>query len=306
LRIAHKVFEPEISSALMQLRTHIESWSDDQPIRDLLLLAWIGILQDVGSYFKEGNGIKYRNKQRLANGYVKRTEGVWQQQRFGDNQAQFVWSAYAKQLRMMLDDAARWGTGRWREQRVISGSALDLPTLLPDETFDSIIFSPPYANRFDYFESQKVELWFGGFVSSYDDLNRLRKASFRSHLGADLSRPARTLPMLEQLLLQMDRAASSWRMGVPAALRGYFDDMAHTLRACRRLAPNGRCHVVVGNSAYAGVIVPTDALIAHLGLEAGFTSARVLVVRHLTVAPQQRSTLAGLEPFMRESVVVLE
>jgi site-specific DNA-methyltransferase (adenine-specific) len=168
------------------------------------------------------------------------------------------------------------------------------------------VFSPPYANRFDYFESQKVELWFGGFVSSYEDLNRLRKESLRSHLGADLSRPARTIPVLEELISMMDRSASSWRMGVPSALRGYFDDMHRTLRACRRLVPNGRCNVVVGNSAFAGVIIPTDALIAQLGLEAGFTTARLLVVRHLTVAPQQRSKLEGLESFMRESVVVLE
>jgi len=306
LSIAGKVFEPDILAALLQLRSAIETWPADREVRDFLFLAWLAILQDVGSYFKEGNGIKYRNRLRRTNGYAVRPDGVWQRERFGLDQPGFVWTTYATQLQAMLADTASWRSGTWTSQRVIRASALDLDALLPGETFDSIVFSPPYANRFDYFESQKVELWFGEFVSSYADLGHLRKASLRSHLGADLSRPARIVPALEALIDRMDRTASSWRMRVPSALRGYFDDMFQTLRACRRLVPNGRCNIVVGNSAYAGVIVPTDALIAQLGLEAGFTRARVQVVRHLTVAPQQRAALEGLESFMRESIVVLD
>ena len=95
-------------------------------------------------------------------------------------------------------------------------------------------------------------------------------------------------------------------MRVPALLRGYFSDMAEVLRRCRTvLVPGGQCCVVVGNSAYGGVIVPTDELIARLGRAAGFDAAAVVPVRHLTVAPQQRNELKGREELMRESVVVL-
>jgi len=88
-------------------------------------------------------------------------------------------------------------------------------------------------------------------------------------------------------------------------LRGYFDDMRMTLRHCKTLVGNGKCFVVVGNSAFAGVIIPTDVILANLGLECGFKKAEILVARHLTVAPQQRTQLAYLEDNMRESVVVL-
>jgi site-specific DNA-methyltransferase (adenine-specific) len=95
-------------------------------------------------------------------------------------------------------------------------------------------------------------------------------------------------------------------MRVPALLHGYFDDMASILRSCRQaLKPGRECSIVVGNSAYGGVIVPTDSLIARIGLDAGFKRARVLPVRHLTVAPQQRAELVGHESVMRESIVVL-
>jgi len=71
------------------------------------------------------------------------------------------------------------------------------------------------------------------------------------------------------------------------------------------LLAGGKCFIVVGNSAFAGVIIPTDVMLANLGLECGFTKAEILVTRHLTVAPQQRNKLRNLEENMRESVVVL-
>ncbi|MDQ1498391.1 MAG: hypothetical protein QOI86_1731, partial [Actinomycetota bacterium] len=110
----------------------------------------------------------------------------------------------------------------------------------------------------------------------------------------------------EALIGMIDPDCYAARQRVPALVRGYFSDMAAVLRHCRRvLVPGGRCCVVVGNSAYGGVIIPTDSLVARLGLEAGFGRASVVPVRHLTVAPQQRRALQGRETWMRESIVIL-
>jgi site-specific DNA-methyltransferase (adenine-specific) len=301
------VFEADVLDELLRLRTLIEEQAETKEQRHFLLLAWLAILQDVGSYFKEGNGIKYRNRQRRTGGYVARPDGRWQLERFGPDQRTFVRAAFTAQLTTMLDDAPVWRAGHWGAQRIIEGNSLDVLGALERRSFDSVVFSPPYANRFDYFESQKVELWFGGFVDSYDELAALRKRSLRSHLGAALGRPlASARPEIEALIGMMDPASYAARQRVPALIRGYFSDMAAVLQGCRRvLVPGGRCFVVVGNSAYGGVILPTDSLVARLGLEAGFGEASVVPVRHLTVAPQQRNALRGREAWMRESVVVL-
>jgi len=306
LSISSKVFEPLILDTILRIRSAFEAdFAGDRVVRNFIMLAWVAILERVGSYFKEGNGIKYRNRKRLKTGYIQREDGEWQRQRFGSNQKSFVLTAFNDQIEMMLEDAKQWKKGRWAEQYVIEGNALELDRLLPERTFDSVVFSPPYANRFDYFESMKVELWFGGFVETYEDNNSLRKISVRSHLGADLNKPFEALPQLEQIIGLMDQDASSWRMGVPSLLRGYFDDMRQTLTQCHARVDRGKCYVVIGNSAFAGVIIPTDAFIASLGLECGFQKAEILVARHLTVSPQQRNQLAGLEDQMRESIVVL-
>jgi site-specific DNA-methyltransferase (adenine-specific) len=306
LKIAGKVFEPDVLDELLRLRTVIEERAATKEQRHFLLLAWLAILQDVGSYFKEGNGIKYRNRQRRPGGYVARPDGRWQLERFGPDQRAFVRAAFTGQLAAMLDDVPVWQRGNWGAQRVIEGNSLDVLSGLERRSFDSVVFSPPYANRFDYFESQKVELWFGGFVDSYAELTGLRKRSLRSHLGAALDQPVDDRPEIGALIAMIDPDCYAARHRVPALLRGYFSDMVVVLRHCRRvLVPGGRCFVVVGNSAYGGVIIPTDSLVARLGLEAGFREASVVPVRHLTVAPQQRTALRGREAWMRESVVVL-
>ena len=304
LKIAPKLFEPEILATLSEIRTAIQK-QPDQAVRDFLLLAWLAILEKVGSYFKEGNGIKYRNKKRLKTGYITRTNGEWQLRRFGTNQRAFVRRVFSQHLGMMIQDVKYWERGCWSDQRVLDANAMQLTAAIGSDRYTSVVFSPPYANRFDYFESMKVELWFGQFIRSYEELDALRKQSLRSHLGANLKRSRATVPAVESLISHMDTSASSWKMGVPEALRGYFDDMFRVLKQCRSaIARRGRCCVVVGNSAYAGVVIPTDSILASLGLEAGFANARVHVVRHLTVSSQQRNALVGLESYMRESVVI--
>jgi hypothetical protein len=306
LRIASKVFEPRILDAVLRLRSLIEHQATSAEQRNFLLLAWLSILQDVGSYFKEGNGIKYRNRKRRKDGYVARPDGQWQLERFGADQEGFVRTAFSAKLAEMLADVPAWHRGNWSGQRVIEGDALEETAQLGVGSFDSVLFSPPYLNRFDYFESQKVELWFGGFVDSYDDVGVLRKRSLRSHLGAALGDAVIDLPEVEALIDQIDPASYAVRMRVPSLIRGYFSDMATILRRCRHvLVPGGQCFVVVGNSAYGGVIIPTDQIIARLGFAAGFDGAAVVPVRHLTVAPQQRNELRGREGLMRESIVVL-
>ncbi|MDX1132205.1 SAM-dependent methyltransferase [Sinorhizobium medicae] len=303
LSIAQKVFEPTILRTVLDLKAQISSVGLSKNARDFLHLAWLGILETVGSYYKEGNGIKYRKMMRRPGRYVEREHGSWQAKRFGEDQRAFVLTTFRQHLCDMLEDTRAWKTMPGTAE-VVLGNALDLDTLAPGH-FDDIVFSPPYANRFDYFESMKVELWFGDFVENYGELQTLRKQSLRSHLGADLTRPTVCFDELEDIISRMDTAASSWRMGVPDLLRGYFSDITHVLQKCRKKIKDGACYVVVGNSAFAGTIIPSDTLTAIAGRKAGFTNAEIWVTRPLTVAPQQRSVLAGLEPYMRESVVVL-
>ena len=137
LSIADKVFEPEILETVGRLRSALEEYaSDDERLRNFLLLAWLSILESVGSYFKEGNGIKYRNKKRLKSGYIRREDGEWQRKRFGEDQPAFVCDKFSNQLSLMLSDVACWGQGLWSGQQVHEGSALELSEIIQGQDFD--------------------------------------------------------------------------------------------------------------------------------------------------------------------------
>lgn len=64
--------------------------------------------------------------------------------------------------------------------------------------------------------------------------------------------------------------------------------------------------IVVGNSAYTGVIIPVDVLIADIAKEIGFKVKRIFVTRHLTTSSQQKKDLEFLKKYLRESIVLLE
>lgn len=90
-------------------------------------------------------------------------------------------------------------------------------------------------------------------------------------------------------------------------ISGYFDDMESLLiEIYKKTIKNGRVAIVVGNSAYGGVIVPTDLLIAEIGEKIGFSVEEILVTRHLTTSSQQRNKLEPVIDYLRESIVILK
>jgi hypothetical protein len=73
----------------------------------------------------------------------------------------------------------------------------------------------------------------------------------------------------------------------------------------KSLRRGGQCQIIVGNSAYVGILVATDVLLAEIGRTVGFEVERIVVARHLTTSSQQKVQLNGLHSALRESVVVL-
>lgn len=298
-----KLFQPEALDELLKLRMGLEA-CDDRKIRDLLFLCWLNILEGCSNVFKEGNGLKYRNKKRKRSKYDTVPEAVWIPRYFGPSLRAFVQQRWRDQCRAVSGDFAQFRRQETSEINIFERSCLDATLSDEVQTCDASVFSPPYANRFDYFESFKIELWMGNFVNDPAQMRALRNRSMRNNLTVKTG-AVKKREDLEGFLALMDDNASSVRMGIRETLRGYFDDvvvLARNLQAV--LEPGGRVLCVIGNSAYAGVLVPTDLLCGVIFREAGFTVESIEVARHLHVSSQQRSKMvAGLEPYMRESVI---
>ena len=303
MRLLPRLFQPDALAELLRIRAGLEA-CPDPAVRDLLFLCWLNILESCSNVFKEGNGLKYRNKKRRPGKYQTVPDHVWIPRYFGPSIRTFVRGCWRRQCRLVSSDLAQMPRNHRSRVDVLHRSCLE-PTLSASvEKCDAAVFSPPYANRFDYFESFKIELWMGNFVESRDDLRALRQQSMRNNLAVQTG-AVDGRDDVETLLGLMDETSSSVRMGIRKTLRGYFSDMARLAASLRSiLGPSGQLACVVGNSAYAGVLFPTDLLCALIFRDAGFTVQSVEIVRPLHVSSQQRGGLrSGLTSYMRESII---
>jgi SAM-dependent methyltransferase len=239
--IIDKVFHGEILNALLVSRRFIKSIHVEE-IREFVFLAWLSILEDVSNVYKEGNGIKYRNRKRLPDGYITISNEDWQRKIFPDNKHKFVLEKLDTQLSLMLEDLERVDRSEVAKAHVINAPAEQLSDYVPENSVAISVFSPPYCNCFNYFKAFKVELWMGEFVQSYHDLQLLNRSALRSHVETVLSREGDDrIPEVEQFAELLD-GEKLWDRRIPNAVRGYFQDMRTIFGELKKVTkPSGKC-----------------------------------------------------------------
>lgn len=303
--LANKIFNMEILRSLMQFKQFIENINNEK-VKNILFLTWLSIIENVSNIKKEGNGIKYKNRKRTPNGYLDIEKEKWENERFPKDKFSFVKSKILERLEIILFDL-KFQYGKCdKKPNIFHGSCLDFPEFFSDN-IELTFFSPPYCNCFDYFEIHKVELWMGDFVSEKEEFRKLRNASFRSNTNSLGSKPTiYQNKYLEDLIMLLDRD-NLWNSKIPEVIRGYFDDTYILLKKLyQQTSIGGHIGIVVGNSAYSNVIIPTDSLIAEIGQEIGFKIKNIFITRHLTTSSQQKINLTYLKNYLRESIILLE
>ena len=284
------------------LRAFEGGWEATQDMypaaRDLLRLSLIGAAMDVCNATKDGKCLRYRK--------------AW-------DEMEFDRIAFGAALRRRVDhigedvEAERLGPTR---ARVYTGDARsDIPAKLGRQRFKLCVTSPPYLNSFDYTDVYRPELFLGKFVRSMDELRALRLRTLRSHTQVKWDDPSEEefgphfSPSYNEIRA---RTETLWNRRIPAMIRAYFEDMRAVLRNLKRVATaDASVWIVVSTSAYAGVEIPVDLIIADIGTQEGWCLREVSVMRHLRRVPvQQWDQLAERNkrksPHLRESIVILD
>ena len=268
LSISEKVFADEIEKYYMNIGMLIDECKADEKIINLLKLGWLACLEPLCNYRKAGNGLKIKK--------------------------------YVKPRVITVDDA------RVMLLEEYQNMCLNMSKRIKPESVEGIIFSPPYANCFDYTEIYKLELWFGKFVSEYADLKKLRNASLHSHLNGDLNIEVKAKSeTLAKLLIELQEK-ELWDKKIPKMLQLYYDDMFNVLdESYALLADKGFCCIVVGNSAYGGIVFPADLILAEYAEKIGFNVDKIEVDRYIITSSQQYEMTKETGKYLRESVVCL-
>lgn len=290
LSISEKVFSKEIEKYFMSVKQYIlSSKYNNSEVKDLLLLGWLACLEEVSNYRKAGNGLKKRK-------YVKprKLDTI------------IVRDLLKLQYSTMLEDIEKQSVTF--NANIINDTSLNMQKYIKPNTIDGIIFSPPYANCFDYTEIYKLELWFGDFVKEYSDLKKLRKKSLRSHLNSDLKSELeiKSTNFLSSLIDEL-KSKELWAKKIPAMVESYFTDMFTIIEnSYNVLKKGGLCAIVVGNSSYGGLIIPTDLILAEYAESIGFKVDKIEVDRFIITSSQQYEITKENKKYLRESVICLK
>jgi len=279
-------FSKRMFDQLMSIKGFYED-IENLKIQSLLKLAYISIVEDCSNRVKDGNGIKIvRNKQEILDAY----------------------SYYIERIALMLKDIEE--VNRVSEATIITGSMLrdEDFNLVKDKEVGVVIFSPPYANCFDYCEVYKLELWMGEFVSRYKDFRKYRSMAIRSHVNSKFDHTIKNPNASVDLISDIISCFNIWNRNIPDMIRGYFDDMTELFRKLYEvMIPNSKCFIVVANSGYKGIIVPTDLLLVEIADTFGLKSKEICYARKIRASSQQMTDLhERYENLMRESILVLE
>lgn len=290
---------------LLHLKKKIKQIKNSK-IQKLFFVAWLSIIEQVSNIKKEGNGIKYKNRKRTKSGYIAIDKEEWENNNFPQDKHKFTMSIFENKINIIKYDIKNDFGLIEKKPKIFNGDCKNFDDFFNDE-LEFTFFSPPYCNSFDYFEIHKVELWLGDFIKNRKEFRELKNKGFRSNTNALNEKTIRYVNPYIENLIQLFNYDKLWNKKIPNVVRGYFDDMHQLLQKIfKHTQKNGYVGIVVGNSAYSGVIIPTDAIIADFAQEIGFTLESILITRHLTTSSQQKVALSDLKQYLRESIILLK
>lgn len=175
-------------------------------------------------------------------------------------------------------------------------------------SIDLVVTSPPYLNSFDYSDVYRPELFVGGFVKNNDELRQIRLKTIRSHVQATWDSTDEISSILLAPIIKELSQKELWNKHIPEMVTSYFVDMSSILNSLFRIVrKNGSVWVVVSTSAYGGIEIPVDLILADIGVQMGWVLQGVYVLRNLRSAGQQWGSLnSSKKRPLRESLIILK
>lgn len=173
------------------------------------------------------------------------------------------------------------------------GSCLDILPKLKAKSYDCVITSPPYCNRYDYTRTYALELALLGVDE--DGLVKLRQEMLSctvENRAKDLLKlnpdwksavtAADHQALLQSILAYLDSQKELDLLnndGIPRMVRGYFYEMACVIYESARALKSGAPLIMVNdNVRYAGASISVDIILSEIAEQLGFVTEQILVL----------------------------
>ena len=209
---------------------------------------------------------------------IRRTD--LRKRKAGDPQPLPFVATVARQLRMIHEDVLRAGPALAGRATRVAADARALTSTPTPVTL--VVTSPPYLNGTNYCRNTKLELLALNLIEEEQDLASLRTDSITAGINNVSRRRSdpEVIDAVEETATKLDEVAYDQR--IPRLVRLYFADMRLVFRSVRAQVVTGtRFALDIGDSRFAGVHVPTPALLAEVAASEGWKleSSRLLRAR---------------------------
>lgn len=204
------------------------------------------------------------------------------------------------------------------EIKLLEGSCLEIMPALAQSTYDAIITSPPYCNRYDYTRTYALELALLGVDKT--GLSELRQQM----LSCTVENRAKDLyainpawqsaiavadnhALLQSILSFLEYQRLSRKLnnsGIARMVRGYFYEMACVISECARVLKSGApLFMVNDNVRYAGVSISVDLILSSFAEQLGFEVETIIILPGQKGNSSQQMGTHGRDP-LRKCVYV--
>lgn len=279
------VFFRDVVRRLLAYRKLIEGLRDQTSRRFFRVLLG-AIAVPVSNVTVSGKGRRYR--------------GGWHERR---PKPADVDRQFSSIVALALSDIQQFGNRKHLEHSLFMGDARHLIQRV--EEVQLAVFSPPYPNSADYTDVYNVELWAMGYLKDAKDNRALRLDTLSSHVQlkrAYLPAPVDSKVLIDIVAKLTEQRSSLWHPDIPEMVGAYFADMRGILVALHsRLSAGGKAYVVLGDSRYASLTIPSAHIVAELAKAVGYHIVSSESFRSMRVAPQQ-----GGNHGLAESLLVLK
>jgi len=290
IRITNLAFSEKTEKYISVFNNFLDKINNE----DLKFLFWfasLSILEEVSFTRKDGQYLRwdYRSGRKLA-------------KKFDKGEISTFPAAITRRLEEIREDLLRRNSGTFsKNAEIINGSCLfELPTL-KSNSFDAIITSPPYCNRYDYTRTYALELAYSDYGE--DEIKSLRQTllsatvenkSKRYELKAfydsiSAGERYRSIELafesqlaLKEILTHLEGAKNRKELSnnnIPIMVYNYFFEMAVVIfELTRTLKPGGTVFMVNDNVRYHGEEIPVDLILSDFAEKAGLSVEKIWVL----------------------------
>jgi len=252
-----KYFNDKVFSDILKLRSYIDVVKlEDELLSETITIAALAGLIPV-SYLKKAGDVRFKTKKELEIGKVELSEFL-----------------PAKLMEMAEDIINMDFTLKTSPEFILSNSKnIDLANNLE---IDAVITSPPYLNGTNYFRNTKLELWFLRYIQFENDLRYFRDQALTSGIN-DVKKGnsyfeneiVKKSELLKNTLTLLDEHAYDKR--IPKMARSYFEEMDSVFsKLTKHLINNSKILIDIGDSIFANVHIPTDAILIEIFKKLGY------------------------------------